>query len=81
MSAIDITVGNDFWDDSSIEGVVLMWSYADGATVKEGDVLLEIAVEKAQLEVKSPATGKLRILAAPETIIRIDQVLGTIETA
>lgn len=81
MNAIDITVGNGLWDDPSLEGVVLMWSYADGAVVEEGDVLLEIAVEKAQLEVKSPATGKLRILAVPDTIIRIDQVLGTIETA
>jgi pyruvate/2-oxoglutarate dehydrogenase complex dihydrolipoamide acyltransferase (E2) component len=81
MSAIDITVGSDLWDDPSLEGVVLMWSYADGATVKEGDVLLEISIEKAQLEVMSPASGKLRILTSPETIIRINQVLGTIETA
>lgn len=80
MSAIDIKAGTDLWDDPSLEGVVLMWSYADGAAVNEGDVLLEIAVEKAQLEVKSPATGKLRIRAAPEAIIRIDDVLGTIET-
>ena len=80
MSTIDIKVGNDLWDDPSLEGVVLMWSYADGAAVNAGDVLLEIAVEKAQLEVKSPATGKLQIRTAPETIIRIDDVLGTIET-
>jgi pyruvate/2-oxoglutarate dehydrogenase complex dihydrolipoamide acyltransferase (E2) component len=80
MSTVDITVASDLWDDPSLEGVVLMWSYADGAQVKEGDVLLEIAVEKAQLEIKSPASGTLKIRAVPETIIRSDGVLGSIET-
>ena len=80
MSTVDITVASDLWDDPSLEGVVLMWSYADGARVEEGDVLLEIAVEKAQLEIKSPASGTLRILATPETIIRSDGVLGSIDT-
>lgn len=80
MSTVDITVESDLWDDPSLEGVVLMWSYADGAQVKEGDVLLEIAVEKAQLEIRAPASGTLKIRATPEAIIRSDEVLGSIET-
>lgn len=81
MTSVEITVEGDLWGDTSLEGVVVMWSYADGATVKAGDTLLEIAVEKAQLEVVSPAAGRLRILTPPEAVIRAGQVLGTIETA
>lgn len=80
MSTVNITVEEDLWGDAALEGVVVMWSYADGALVKAGDVLLEVAVEKAQLEIKAPAAGRLRILAQPEAVIRSGDVLGMIET-
>ncbi len=59
---------------------MLVWIYADGAHVKKDDILLEVTVEKAQLEIRSPATGRLTIIAHPETIIRLGDTLGTIET-
>lgn len=80
MNTVDITVPLDLWVDASLEGVVLVWIYSDGATVKKDDVLLEVTVEKAQLEIRSPASGRLTILAQPETIIRLGDVLGRIET-
>lgn len=43
------------------------------------NVLLEVTVEKAQLEITAPAAGRLRILAQPETIIRLGDVIGRIE--
>jgi pyruvate/2-oxoglutarate dehydrogenase complex dihydrolipoamide acyltransferase (E2) component len=68
------------WGDS-MEGVVVTWIYQNGASVVKGQPVAEIMVEKAQLELVAPASGKLTILAAPETVIGRDQVVGRIETA
>ena len=80
MSTVDVKIPKDLWEDAALEGVVLMWIYSDGAPVKQDDVLMEITVEKAQLEIKAPATGRLKIVAPPETIIHMGDVVGTIET-
>jgi pyruvate/2-oxoglutarate dehydrogenase complex dihydrolipoamide acyltransferase (E2) component len=80
LNTVDITVPLDLWSDATLEGVVLVWIYSDGATVKKDDVLLEVTMEKAQMEILAPASGRLRILAQPETIIRLGDVLGRIET-
>jgi pyruvate/2-oxoglutarate dehydrogenase complex dihydrolipoamide acyltransferase (E2) component len=38
------------------------WLVADGATVKEGDIIYSIESEKSVQEVESPASGTLRII-------------------
>ena len=78
--SVDILVPADLWGDST-EGVVVTWIYQNGAIVTEGKPIAEIMVEKAQLEITAPASGKLTILAAPETVIGRDQVIGRIEPA
>jgi pyruvate/2-oxoglutarate dehydrogenase complex dihydrolipoamide acyltransferase (E2) component len=78
--SVDILVPQDLWGDST-EGVVVTWIYQNGATVSQGQPLAEIMVEKAQLEIVAPASGRLTILAVPETVIGRDQVIGRIETA
>ena len=75
----DILVPQEMWGDS-LEGVVLTWIYKDGATVAKGQPIAEVMVEKAQLEVVAPASGRLTILAAPETVIGRDFVVGRIAT-
>ena len=77
--SVDIIVPQDMWGDS-LEGVVVTWIYQNGATVTEGQPIAEIMVEKAQLEIVAPASGKLTILAVPETVIGRDQVVGRIES-
>jgi pyruvate/2-oxoglutarate dehydrogenase complex dihydrolipoamide acyltransferase (E2) component len=74
----DITVPQDLWD-SEDEGVILTWIYQTGATVAQGALLAELMVEKAQLELVSPASGKLTILAPPDTIVRKGTVVGRID--
>jgi pyruvate/2-oxoglutarate dehydrogenase complex dihydrolipoamide acyltransferase (E2) component len=74
----DITVPRDLWD-SDDEGVIFAWIYADGAVVEEGKLIAELTVEKAQLELTAPASGRLRILAPAETIVRKGTVIGRIE--
>ena len=77
---VDIVVPQEMWGES-LEGVVVTWIYQNGATVVAGRPIAEIMVEKAQLELVAPASGRLTILAVPETVIGRDQVVGRIETA
>jgi len=74
----DIVVPADLWDTED-EGVLFLWVYPDGSVIEKGKLIAEITVEKAQLELTAPASGRLKILVAPETIIKKGQVLGTIE--
>jgi pyruvate/2-oxoglutarate dehydrogenase complex dihydrolipoamide acyltransferase (E2) component len=76
----DIVVPPDLWEGDD-EGVLLTWVYADGALVERGKLITELMVEKAQLELSAPASGRLRILAQPESVIRKGQVIGRIEPA
>ena len=75
---IDITVPEDLWDTED-EGVIFSWVYADGALVQQGRLVAELTVEKAQLELNAPASGRLRILAPAETVVRKGTVIGRIE--
>jgi len=77
---IDITVPQDLWDTED-EGVIFVWIYADGALVEQGKLIAELTVEKAQLELTAPASGRLKILAPAETIVRKGTVIGRIEPA
>jgi pyruvate/2-oxoglutarate dehydrogenase complex dihydrolipoamide acyltransferase (E2) component len=76
----DIVVPPDLWDTED-EGVLFLWVYPDGTLVQQGKLIAEITVEKAQLELTAPASGRLKILVPPETIIRKGQVLGRIDPA
>jgi pyruvate/2-oxoglutarate dehydrogenase complex dihydrolipoamide acyltransferase (E2) component len=75
----DITVPEDLWDTDD-EGVIFAWVYADGALVQQGKLIVEVTVEKAQLELNSPASGRLRILVPAETVVRKGTVIGKIES-
>jgi pyruvate/2-oxoglutarate dehydrogenase complex dihydrolipoamide acyltransferase (E2) component len=74
----DITVPEDLWDTDD-EGVIFAWVYADGALVQQGRLIAEVTVEKAQLELNAPASGRLKILAPAETVVRKGAVIGRIE--
>jgi pyruvate/2-oxoglutarate dehydrogenase complex dihydrolipoamide acyltransferase (E2) component len=75
---IDIRVPQDQWDDNKPTSVI-MWLYLDGATVKAGEVIAELLVEKATLELLSPGTGTLRIKVQPDTDVSKGTLLGVIE--
>ena len=75
----DITVPEDLWDTDD-EGVIFAWVYADGALVEQGRLIAELTVEKAQLELNAPASGRLRILVPAETVVRKGTIIGRIES-
>lgn len=57
------------------------WLKSEGDYVRQGEPLFEMMSEKANLEVESPATGKLaRILADHDTEASIGEVVAYIET-
>lgn len=74
----EIRIPADFWDDDR-EGVIVSWIYQDGAVIEAGKVLVEVQVEKAQMEMSAPASGRLRILAEADAIVTRGQVIGLIE--
>ena len=74
----DIPVPADLVDTDD-EIVLLTWVYPDGALVDKGELIAELMLGKAQLELVSPAAGRLRIRAPVDSVIRRDQVIGVIE--
>jgi len=75
----DITVPPDLVDTDD-EIVLLTWVYRDGAIVEKGALIAELMLAKAQLELVAPARGRLRITVPVDSVIRRDQVIGTIES-
>jgi pyruvate/2-oxoglutarate dehydrogenase complex dihydrolipoamide acyltransferase (E2) component len=61
------------------EGVLAEWLATDGADVKEGQPLYLLESEKSSNEIEAPATGKLKIVATPQSTYTVGTVLGYIE--
>ncbi|KAB7643707.1 biotin/lipoyl-containing protein [Polymorphobacter fuscus] len=74
---IDVHLPFDLWEDDDITSMVV-WLYPDGALVHEGDLVAEILVEKATLELFAPATGTLRIGIDAEPVADKGHRLATI---
>ncbi len=56
------------------EGTVVAWHVSVGDTVAEGDVLCEIATDKVDMEVESPAAGTVTsLLADPDQIVPVGE--------
>ena len=73
----EVRVPLDLWpDDDKAEAIV--WLFADGAEVIEGDLIAEILVEKATLELYAPASGTLRIGVDAENSIDRGQLVASI---
>ncbi|RLP28270.1 pyruvate dehydrogenase complex dihydrolipoamide acetyltransferase [Mesorhizobium sp. YM1C-6-2] len=49
-------------------GQISRWFVAEGATVKQGDLLFEIETDKAAMEIDSPASGTLRDIVGKEGV-------------
>lgn len=59
------------------EGIVVAWFKREGATVRQGEPLLEVQFDKVSTEVESPVDGSLlQILAPRDAVIRQGQTLA-----
>jgi pyruvate/2-oxoglutarate dehydrogenase complex dihydrolipoamide acyltransferase (E2) component len=77
---VDLHASQELWDTDS-EGVIVTWIYADGAQVREGDVICEVMTEKVQMDFTAPASGRLQIIAPADKVIRRGELIARIEPA
>jgi pyruvate dehydrogenase E2 component (dihydrolipoamide acetyltransferase) len=62
------------------EGEVVRWLVAEGAQVKEDDLLVEILTDKANIELPSPLSGTVvKIVAQPGQVVNVGGLLALIE--
>jgi pyruvate/2-oxoglutarate dehydrogenase complex dihydrolipoamide acyltransferase (E2) component len=64
--------------DAVAEVQLVEWAAADGATVKEGDVLYSIESEKSVMDIESPASGTLQILEQAGGMFAVGHLVGRI---
>lgn len=74
---MNITVPTNLWDEDT-DAVITSWLVSDGAQVNEGDLIAEIMVEKIQHEIRSPATGSIKISQPVEAVVSKGSVIGEI---
>lgn len=73
--AIELWGGAGAADDDS----ALVWLCPDGALVDEGQLIAEVLVDKATVELHAPTSGRLHILAAPVDAIGRGQLVAMID--
>ncbi|ABM11751.1 MULTISPECIES: biotin/lipoyl-containing protein [Mycolicibacterium] len=56
-------------NDPEAEGVVSTWFVADGDHVEEGDLIAEVAVDKADMEIVAPRSGLISLLVAEDQAV------------
>jgi pyruvate/2-oxoglutarate dehydrogenase complex dihydrolipoamide acyltransferase (E2) component len=74
----EVVIPPDLWDEDDKTGSIVLWLYPDGATVRQGDVIAEVLVEKVTLELEAPASGTLRIRVEPEVVVNKGDTVATI---
>lgn len=63
------------------EGVVVRWLAEDGATVRKGEIVVEVETDKSTVEIEAPADGVLTILVAAGTTVPVDTELALLRDA
>src|SRR5512146_2176635 len=65
-----------------IEATITKWLVKEGASVKEDDPLVEVATDKVDTEVPSPADGVVsRIIAAEGTVVKVGEPMALLESS
>jgi len=61
------------------EATVIRWLVEDGASVAAGQIVVEVETDKANVEIESPADGRLRIVATEGAVVAVEGVLAELE--
>lgn len=80
MSAVEVRFPEMSKDDPDAEGVVGTWFVHDGQTVKAGQVIAEVQVEKVSQDVEAPVAGVVHLAVAEEAAVRQGDLIATIDT-
>jgi pyruvate/2-oxoglutarate dehydrogenase complex dihydrolipoamide acyltransferase (E2) component len=65
-------------NDPEAEGVVSTWFVADGDEVQEGDLIAEVAVDKADMEIVAPQAGTISILVNEDQAVTQNSPIASI---
>lgn len=76
---IEVRMEDHFWQGDG-EAVLTTWYVDDGDHVDIGDTIADIMMEKSQIEIEAPASGIIRLRAAPEQPLRKGDTIAVIET-
>jgi pyruvate/2-oxoglutarate dehydrogenase complex dihydrolipoamide acyltransferase (E2) component len=63
----------------SSEGVVSTWFVGDGDSVREGQLIAEVQVDKVSAEVPAPVAGTVRLLVQEEAVVKQGDLIARIE--
>lgn len=74
----EIKVPEDEWEDDK-EVVVSSWFIEDGEEVSEGELLVELMVEKVQFEIVAPTAGVVSIQKQEDEVVRKGTTIATIK--
>jgi pyruvate/2-oxoglutarate dehydrogenase complex dihydrolipoamide acyltransferase (E2) component len=66
--------------ETTEEGILVTWFVEPGATVREGDLVAEVQVEKISAEVRASANGRIELLAEPGGVIVQGTPIAAVET-
>jgi len=76
----DVTVPRLGSSDESDEVRILRWIKTKGAKVRKGEALLEVETDKVNVEIESPADGRLEDINAREgEFVKFGAVVAVID--
>jgi pyruvate/2-oxoglutarate dehydrogenase complex dihydrolipoamide acyltransferase (E2) component len=61
------------------EGQITDWLCEDGDVVEEGQPLYELATDKTEVEIESPASGRISIIGEIDQDYPVGTLIATIE--
>jgi 2-oxoglutarate dehydrogenase E2 component (dihydrolipoamide succinyltransferase) len=79
MAVVDIKVPGV--GESVQEGMIESWRKSSGEWAEADDVLLELATDKATVEITAQAAGVVEILAEAGKVVKVGEVIGKIDTS
>jgi pyruvate/2-oxoglutarate dehydrogenase complex dihydrolipoamide acyltransferase (E2) component len=66
-------------EDASVQGVIATWFAQQGQTVKVGQVLAEIAIDKVTIDIEAPVDGVITLHVEEGAGVNSGQLIATIE--
>src|SRR6266513_1143002 len=81
MSAMQIEIKVPSFGESINEVTLSKWLKKDGDIVQQDEIICEIESEKATNEMPAEKAGKLKIVAAEGSVLKIGDVICKIDTS
>ena len=68
--------------DQMTEAELLKWNISEGSEIKKGDIIAEIFIDKVDMDLDSPFTGKVefKLIVEEGSVINVGEVLAEVET-